>query len=46
MSLIFTAARDIDRDRELTINYNAREDGHLWHDDNWFIQENVPLITE
>ena len=46
MALIFTAAHDIDRDQELTINYNARGGGHVWHDDNWFMQENIPLIAD
>jgi len=46
MTLIFTAVRDIDRDQELTINYNARGGGHVWHDNNWVLQENIRLVTD
>lgn len=32
----FTAARAINVDEELTINYNAKGGGAKWHDNNWF----------
>jgi len=43
---VFTAVHDIGRDQQLTINYNARGGGHVWHDENGFMQENIRLITE
>jgi|AP12_2_1047962.scaffolds.fasta_scaffold146351_1 uncharacterized protein len=46
MTLIFRAVHDVDEDQELTINYNARGGGHVWHDNNWFMQENIRLITD
>jgi SET domain-containing protein len=44
LTLAFTAARDIDREEELTINYNARGGGPVWHEDNWFDREGIRLI--
>jgi SET domain-containing protein len=41
VTLIFTAVRDISREEQLTINYNARGGGHVWHDDNWFEREGI-----
>jgi SET domain-containing protein len=41
VTLIFTAVRDISRDEQLTINYNARGGGPVWHDDNWFESESI-----
>jgi len=45
-SLVFTAARDIGRDEELTINYNARGGGAVSHDDNWFRREGIHCIED
>jgi len=46
LTLVFTAARDISRGEELTINYNARGGGHVWHDDNWFESEGVSRLGD
>ncbi|MEN8108241.1 MAG: SET domain-containing protein-lysine N-methyltransferase [Pseudomonadota bacterium] len=46
VTLIFTAVRDIRRDEQLTINYNARGGGHVWHDDNWFEREDIKLTGD
>jgi len=46
MTPVFTAAHDIDRDQELTINYTTMGGGHVWHDENGFMQENIRLITD
>ena len=46
LTLVFTAARDINREEELTINYNARGGGPVWHDDNWFEREGISLIGD
>jgi hypothetical protein len=41
LTLVFTATCDINREEELTINYNARGGGPRWHDDNWFEREGI-----
>jgi hypothetical protein len=41
VTLIFTAVRDISRDEQLTVNYNAKGGGPVWHDDNWFEREGI-----
>jgi hypothetical protein len=46
LTLVFTAARDINREEELTINYNARGGGSVWHDDNWFEREGISSIGD
>jgi hypothetical protein len=46
LTLVFTAARDINRGEELTINYNARGGGPVWHDDNWFEREGISSIGD
>jgi hypothetical protein len=46
LTLVFTAARDVSREEELTINYNARGGGSVWHDDNWFVREGIRSIGD
>jgi hypothetical protein len=46
LTLVFTAARDINREEELTINYNARGGSSVWHDDNWFEREGISSIGD
>ena len=46
VSLIFTAVREISRDEQLTINYNARGGGSVWHDDNWFESEGIKQVGD
>ena len=44
-ALRFIAARRIEPDEELTINYNAHGGGVVWSDDAWFERMNIkPLI--
>lgn len=43
-ALCYIAVRTIQKDEELTINYNAGGGNHVSEDDNWFKQHNiVPL---
>lgn len=42
--LVLTAARDVAKDEELTVNYNARGGGPEWHDDNWFERHGVERL--
>ena len=44
LTLVFTAARDINREEELTINYNARGGGPVWNDDNGVEREGISPI--
>jgi len=37
----FISVRDIKKDEELTINYNAGGGSHLSEDDSWFKQNNI-----
>jgi SET domain-containing protein len=37
----FISVRDIKKDEELTINYNAGGGSHLSEDDSWFKQHNI-----
>ena len=46
LTLVFTATRAINREEELTINYNARGGGRAWHDENWFKREGVIPIGD
>jgi hypothetical protein len=46
LTLVFTAVRDINREEELTINYNARGGGSVWRDDNWFEREGISSIGD
>lgn len=40
-ALLFVAARDIATNEELTINYDARGGGPVWHDRNWFDRHRI-----
>jgi hypothetical protein len=42
--LRFVAVRDIAVYEELTVNYNAFGGGHEWHDDNWFVDNDVARV--
>ncbi len=42
----YVAARDIEADEELTINYNAEGGVHEWHDDNWFDRAGIELVRD
>ena len=46
VTLIFTAVRDISRQEQLTINYNARGGGSVWHDNNWFESEGIKQLGD
>ena len=45
-ALVFTAVRDISREQQLTINYNAKGGGSVWHDDNWFEREGIKQVED
>lgn len=40
-ALLFVAVRDIAANEELTINYDARGGGPVWHDRNWFDRHGI-----
>lgn len=46
LALVFTAVREISRQEQLTINYNARGGGSEWHDDNWFKSEAIKQLGD
>ena len=42
--MVFSAVRVIQKDEELTINYNAIGGGAYWKDDNWFERHDVTPV--
>ena len=46
IALVFTAVRDISRQEQLTINYNARGGGAVWYDNNWFESEGIKQLGD
>jgi hypothetical protein len=46
LALVFTAVRDIGREEQLTINYNAKGGGPVWHDDDWFVHAGINKLGD
>ena len=44
--ITFIAVRDIGQFEELTINYNALDGGHIWHNNHWFERLKVEPILK